>query len=234
MAANTQLNPSSLIARVIAELQASPEARRLLLRTLLTNEFLGMPARLDQVEKDIAELKADVAELKADVAVLKTDVAELKTDVAELKTDVAYLKGSDLENRLHRRIRARVSQALELRRAQIVQSPLQETQTDYADHVQEALESGRITQRQDVRLEATDFIIHAQRRADGVMVWVAVEASNRVHASDIERACATAEALNAVFGTDSVAVVAGYGIDSMDAKRATAAGVEYLEVALPG
>ena len=235
-----QLDPSSLVARIIDELQANPAAQRLLLRALLTNEFLGMPARLDRVEKDIAELKvdvralkADVAELKADVAELKTDVAELKTDVAELKTDVAYLKGSDLESRLNRRIRALVSQALDLRRPRIVQSPVQETMADFADSVEDALDSGRITASQDARIETTDFIIKAQQRTDRVPVWIAVEASNRVHAGDIDRAQATAEALRAVFDTAAVAIVAGYDIDPRDAKRADAARVRYLEVSPP-
>ena len=221
-----QLDPSSLVARIIDELQANPAAQRLLLRALLTNEFLGMPARLDRVEKDIAELKVDVRALKA-------DVAELKTDVAELKTDVAYLKGSDLENRLNRRIRALVSQALDLRRPRIVQSPVQETMADFADSVEDALDSGRITASQDDRIEATDFIIKAQQRTDRIPVWIAVEASNRVHAGDIERAHATAKALGVVFDADAVAVVAGYGIDPPDAKRADAAGVKYLEVSPP-
>lgn len=228
-----QLDPSSLVARIIDELQANPAAQRLLLRALLTNEFLGMPARLDRVEKDIAELKVDVRALKVDVRALKADVAELKTDVAELKTDVAYLKGSDLENRLNRRIRALVSQALDLRRPRIVQSPVQETMADFADSVEDALDSGRITASQDARIEATDFIIKAQQRTDRIPVWIAVEASNRVHAGDIDRAQATAESLRAVFDTDAVAIVAGYDIDPRDAKRADAARVKYLEVSPP-
>ena len=213
------MDPTSLVARIIDELQANPAAQRMLLRALLTNEFLGMPARLDRVEKDIAELKADVKALKA--------------DVAELKTDVAYLKGSDLENRLHRRIRALVSQALQLRRRRVVQSPVQETTAKFADRVEDALDSGRITASQDARIEATDFVIEAQRRTGRAPVWVAVEASNRVHARDIDRSQATAEALRAVFDTDSVAVVAGYGIDPLDAQRADAAGLRYLEVSPP-
>ena len=52
------LDPESLVARIIAELQANPLAQQLLLRALLTNEFLGVPARLDRIEKDVAELKA--------------------------------------------------------------------------------------------------------------------------------------------------------------------------------
>ena len=39
-----RLDAESLVARMIAELQANPEAQRLMLRALLTNEFLGMPA----------------------------------------------------------------------------------------------------------------------------------------------------------------------------------------------
>ena len=225
-----QLDPTSLVARIIAELQANPEAQRLLLRALLTNEFLGMPARLDRIEKDIAELKADVSMLKADVSGLKKDVSGLKKDVSGLKTDVAQLKGSDLEHRLHRRLRALVSQSLGLRRPRVVQSPVQETERGFADRVEDALEGGRITDGQEARIEATDFIMQAQRRTDRAPVWVAVEASNRVHSGDIERARATADALRAALDADTVAVVAGYGIDPPDAKRAKAAGVRYLEV----
>ena len=223
MKAEGQLDPTSLVARIIAELQANPEAQRLLLRALLTNEFLGMPARLDRIEKDIAELKADVSELKG-------DVSELKTGVARLETDVAQLKGSDLENRLYRRIRALASRALDLRRPRVVQSPVQETERDFADRVEEALDRGRITTDQEARIEATDFIMHARRRTDQAPVWVAVEASNRVHAGDIQRARATADALGAAFAAAAEAVVAGYAIDPPDADRAAAARVKYLEV----
>ena len=230
MAAKQHLDPKSLVARIIAELQANPDAQRLLLRALLTNEFLGMPARLDRIEKDIAELKADVSQLKEDVSQLKEDVAGLKTDVAGLKTDMAQLKGNDLENRLHRRLRALASHALGLRRPRVVQSPLQEPKEDFADRVEEAVAGGRITAAQETRIEATDFVMHAQRRSDGAAVWVAVEASNRVHARDIQRARASAEALKAALDADALAVVVGYGIDPRDAQRAEAADVRYLEV----
>ena len=223
MAVEGQLDPTSLVARIIAELQANPEAQRLLLRTLLTNEFLGMPARLDRIEQDIAELKVDVAGLKA-------DVAGLKTDVAGLKTDVAQLKGSDLENRLHRKIRALTSRALGLKRPRVVQSPVQEPEEGFADRVEEALDGGRITDDQEGRIEATDFIMHALRRTDRAQVWVAVEASNKVNADDIQRARATADALRTLFDADALAVVAGYSIDPRDAQCAKAACVRYLEV----
>lgn len=219
MSSEGRPDPTSLVARIIAELQANPDAQRLLLRALLTNEFLGMPARLDRIEKDVAELKADVA--------------VLKTDVAVLKTDVAYLKGSDLEHRLHRKIRALVCRALALRRPRIVQSPVQDADGDFLDRVEDALDDGLISEEQDARIDATDFILHAQRRTDRVPVWVAVEASNKVHDNDIERVRATADALHTVFDVEALAVVAGYGVDAREAERAKAAGVRYLPVAPP-
>ena len=73
-ATSERLDAESLVARMVAELQANPEAQRLMLRVLLTNEFLGMPARLDRIEKDVAELKTKVTSLEHDVAELKTRV----------------------------------------------------------------------------------------------------------------------------------------------------------------
>jgi hypothetical protein len=215
------IDPESLVARIIAELQANPDAQRLLLRALLTNEFLGIPARLDRIEKDIAELKADVAELKADVAVLKTDVAQLKIDVS-------YLKGSDLENRLHRNLRSIVSQRLDLIRPRIMQSQLLEPINEFADQVYDAYREGRINQEQYVRVERTDFIMRAQISDNHAPVLVAVEASVTIDAHDIQRARDSADALATVFGIETIAVVAGNLIDPRDTVRAEAANVKYL------
>ena len=218
-----RLNPESLVARIIAELQANPEAQRLLLRALLTNEFLGMPARLDRIEKDIAELKTDVAKLK-------TDVAELKTDVAKLKTDVGTLKGSDLEMKVHRRIQPLLSQHLELRRVRIIQSAVHQAPEDFTELVATAADEGRISVSQEHRIIATDVILCGQRRRDRAPVWVAVEVANRIDADDIVRSRTSADTIAAVLGEEAVPLVAGKRIDAADRKRAAAAGVRYLEV----
>ena len=226
MKVEKNLDPTSLVARIIAELQANPEAQQMLLRAMLTNEFLGVPARLDRIEKDVAELKADVAQLKA-------DMAEVKTNVARLTKDVDFLKGSDLEHRLNRKIRALASQRLKLRGIEAIQTPGQWPNRDFLKAVEEALEDGRITAEQGSRIDATDFILNAQRSADRVRVWIAIEASHTVHGSDINRARASADALRAVFRIDVVAVAAGYRINAANTERAKAAGVAYLEVPPP-
>jgi hypothetical protein len=190
---------------------------------MLTNEFLGMPARLDRIEKDVAELKVDVAQLKA-------DVAELKGDMADVKSGVAYLIGSDLEVKLHRRARARLSQDLQLRRPEIMQSQLLEPLPDLARPVDIAYQDGVITEEQDARITETDFVLRARRRDGTDTVWIAVEVSATVDARDIQRARATADALAAVFGTETIAVVSGYWIDPQDQQRADAADVVYVKV----
>lgn len=233
--ASPPLDPESLVARIIAELQATPGAQTLLLRAMLTNEFRGMPLRLGRIEADIAELKADVRELKADVSGLKTDISELKTRVGRLEGDVAVLKGDSLEAKLHRRIRPLLSQRLGLRRPQVLHSPISDTESELYEPVEAALDSGIITAAQDTRISATNIILRAQRKAaDRSPVWVAVEVSNDISQRDIERARQPAEALSRVFCQDNMAVVAGYRIHPQDQERAAKADVHTLLIAEDG
>ena len=220
---SSQMDPESLVARIIEELRANPDAQRLLLRTLLTNEFLGMPARLQNVERDITELKADVSQLKA-------DVAELKTTTGNLVNDVGYLKGSDLEMRVHRRIRPLLSQHLGLRRARIVQSALHQAPDDFEARVAQAADEERITGEQEHRILATDIILQARSRDRGP-VWIAVEVAHRIDGADIGRSRQSADTLAAVFGDDALPVIVGQRIDPADRQRAEAAGVRFIPLA---
>ena len=213
---SASLDPESLVARIIAELQADPDAQSLLLRALLTNEFLGMPIRLERIEADVAELKTRMTNVEIDLAVLKGDMAVLKGDMLEVK--------------IHRRIRPLLSQRLGLRRARILQSPLQDTHPELFEPVEEALDTGGIDDRQETRINATDLIVQAQRKADRAPVWVAVEVSNAIGQRDLERAQQAAEALSAVFLQDTLAVVVGYRIQPQDQRRGDEAGVQTLLV----
>ena len=212
--ATVQLDPQSLVARILVELEANPAAQQMLLRAMLTNEFLGMPARLDAIEQDVAEMKIDIAALKA--------------DVAQLKVAVDYLRGSDLEIRLHRNLRSTVSQRLDLMRPRIMQSQLQEPINEFADEVFDAHRAGRINREQYRRIERTDFIMRARLLDTHAPVLVAVEASATVDAHDIERARESADVLATIFGMETIAVVAGYRIDPRDSARAEAADVRYV------
>ncbi len=43
------LNPETLAARLASELNENPAARRILLRTLLTDDFLLLPSKVDSL-----------------------------------------------------------------------------------------------------------------------------------------------------------------------------------------
>lgn len=218
------LDPESLVARIVAEIEANPAAQPLLLRALLTDEFKGVPLRLDRIEADIREMKADIRRLK-------TDVAELKSDVAELKSDVAELKGDSLEFKLPQRIRPFLSQKLALRGARIMQSALGPDQgNELSEAVERAADAGVITDAEETRILATDMILRARRKRSQSPVWVAVEASHTIDGYDIDRAHESAGVLRRMFGEAPVAAVMGYAVRADDKRRAEELGVEVFVI----
>ena len=150
--------------------------------------------------------------------------------MTRVKADLAILKSNSLEAKLHRRIRPLLSRRLDLRRIQVLQSPVQDTRPELLEPVERAFDAGDIDDEQETRISATDFIVRARRKADRAPVWVAVEASNAIGRRDLERARQTADALQAVFSQDTLAVVAGYRIQPQDRRQGDEAGVRILLV----
>ena len=223
MTTESQIDPESLVARMMAELQANPAARELFLRSALTQEFLGLPARMEAVENRLAGVEDRLANLE------KT-VAELVEAVKQLVIEVGHLKGVALETRLHRRVRSRVNQALGLRRARIMQSQLLEPLPELLERMDTALADGLITDDQDSRVEATDVILQAERKNDGSAIWVAIEASSSINERDIQRARESADILSIIFQQTTEAAVVGHRIGILDEKRADTARVHVLLV----
>jgi hypothetical protein len=230
-----QLDPNSLVARIVAELQANPDAQALLLRALLTNEFLGMPIRLERVEAMMVEfntrlehVETDMVGVKADIVEIKDTIVVINTRLDRLESDVAVIKGDSLEVKLHRRVRSLLSQRFSLRGSRILQSPVQDTSPELFEPVEQAADNGTITDAQETRINTTDIILRARRKEDGSQVLVAVEVSNSITRRDIERAGQSAEALRTVFQQDALAVVAGYRIHPQDQEQAGIAGVHTI------
>ena len=91
------LNPESVVERMIAELNENPEARRLLLRALLTDEFLTLPDKVERIEEDVSDLKAGQAALQAGQADLKAGQAALQAGQAEMRGQIAELQAGQAE-----------------------------------------------------------------------------------------------------------------------------------------
>ena len=152
---------------MMTEPQANPAAWDLFLRSALTAEERGQTAG------------------KYSLTRLEEAVADLVKSIQDSAADTARLVSMDLETSLHRSVRSRVSQALGLRRARIMQSQLLEPLPELLERMDTALADGLITDDQDSRVEATDVILRAERKNDGETIWVAIEASSSIKESDI-------------------------------------------------
>lgn len=223
MTTESQIDPESLVARMMAELQANPAARELLLRSVLTQEFLGLPARMEAVENRLERVENRLTSLEE-------AVTQLVEAVRQMSIDIGYLRGVALETKLHRSVRSRVSQALGLRRARIMQSELLEPLPELVERMDAALADGLITDNQDSRVEATDVILRAERKDGQEWLWVAIEASSSIHQRDIERARESADILALMFEEPAEAAVVGHRISDMDSERAGLARVHVLLV----
>ena len=208
---------------MVAELQANPVARELLLRSVLTQEFLGLPARMEAVENRLESVEDRLTRLEL-------AVTQLVETLRQLAIDVGYLRGAGLETKLHRSVRSRVSQALGLRRARIMQSELLEPLPELVQRMDAALADGLITDDQDSRVEATDVILRAERKGGQEWLWVAIEASSSIHERDIQRARESADILALMFEEPSEAAVVGHRISDMDSQRASDSRVHVLIV----
>ena len=227
--AQTQLDPRSYVARVIAELEANPEARTLLLRALLTDEFLDMPTRLERVEKTQAEHGEFLSSLVEGQRELTEGQRATDSRVSNLERDVSILKGDSLEWKLFRRVRPLVSQMMNLRRCRIMMSSILGPRSEFENALEDAANKGIITDDQEMRVNVTDYVLRADWNEDRSQVWIPVEVSNNIAQNDIERVKESADALRAVFG-DAVGVVAGYRIHPRDQQRADDSGVRILLV----
>ena len=230
MATEPQIDPESLVARMMAELQANPAARELLLRSVLTQEFLGLPARMEAVENRLERVEERLAGVEDRLTRLEEAITQLVETVRQMSVDIGYLRGVALETKLHRSVRSRVSQALGLRRSQIMQSELLEPLPELVQRINTALGNGLITDDQDSRVEATDVILRAERKDTQEPLWVAIEASSSIHQCDIQRARESADVLAVIFNEPAEAAVVGHRISDMDSERAGDARVHVLIV----
>ena len=205
-------DPTPLVARIVAELRGNSEAEQMLLRAMLTNEFLGVPAGMHGIEED---------------------VARITNRPGWTESNLAFLRETALENHVYRKARKLMGEALGVSAKSCIQALSQEPSSEFLDEIGDAVDDGRIAEWQRSRVFDTDLILHGLRRSGRTSVWIAIEASFTVRRLDIIDAQASAATLRAVFGEETLAVVAGVRIGAADVEWAEAAGVACLQVSLP-
>lgn len=235
------LNPESLVERMIAELNENPEARRLLLRALLTDEFLALPDKVDRIEEDVSDLKAGQAELKAGQAELQAGQTEMRGQIAELQAgqddmrgdidllksgqsrmegQIGNLRGKFYEDRMRRHIKQTAYRSFDMRVATVLLGHETSPAEELSDKVDATARRGLITAEQGNRLTSADIVISGTRKSDQSPIHAVVEASITIGESDIIRAAERAATLSAVMGEPAMGAVIGSRISEPDRRRA--------------
>ena len=184
--------PDSLVARMIGELNANPEARTLLLRALLTDDFLLLPAKVDR----LMELPAKVDRLME----LPAKFDRLQEEVRQITTDLAPIRGAHARDAAQRAVR---------RIARIVNCRLQEQLNDDDLHDFTANNDTTGITPEDLKsFENADIVLRANHRDTGEIHYIAVEASFTGGEDDTRRALRNARYLTRFTGQPAHAVVA--------------------------
>ena len=174
--------PDSLVARMIGELNANPEARTLLLRALLTDDFLLLPAKVDRLME------------------LPAKVDRLQEEVRQITTDLAPIRGAHARDAAQRAVR---------RIARIVNCRLQEQMNDDDLYGFTANNDTTGITPEDLKsFENADIVLRASHRDTGEIHYIAVEASFTGGEDDTRRALRNAQYLTRFTGQPSHAVVA--------------------------
>ena len=165
MATTQSTSDESLVARIIQELEDQPQARTLLLQTLLTEEFLLLPStmdrleqefadfkeqtarRLDRVEEQIASLAAEVRSLAEQVRALASAVRLLSQRLDLISGYVDNLRGEAQERKVAFKVNSVISQPLGLRRTRVVLSIGEAPPRELLDPIEDARDEDRITER---------------------------------------------------------------------------------------
>ena len=205
--------PDSLVARMIGELNANPEARTLLLRALLTDDFLLLPAKVDR----LMELPAKVDRLME----LPAKFDRLQEEVRQITTDLAPIRGAHARDTAQRAVR---------RIARIVNCRLQEQLNDDDLHDFTANNDTTGITAEDLKsFENADIVLRANHRDTGEIHYIAVEASFTGGEDDTRRALRNARYLTRFTGQPAHAVVAALRLTPEAEEASSQGGVTWYE-----
>jgi hypothetical protein len=185
-------------------LEERPEWRNELRRLILTDQLLDLPEQLAELrtytEQRFQDLAAAQQRTQEQLATVSTQLADLIQVVRTLTTDLGELKGRSLEGEYRTKVYAYFGRIV--RRAHVL-SPDELTAL-----LEDAIESGALSEAQADDVSLADVIVHGRRRRDGAEVFLVVEVSWGVGPQDVERAIRRA-ALLVHTGSPALPVVAG-------------------------
>ena len=186
---------------LIAIIEQSPELQKAIRKYVLTEEFLAVPARLDRIESDIADLKAGQTRLEQG-----QDRIEDRMNKLDGRMD--QLSGYYYEQKAIKNCRSIITQQTGMGRVKIRFSQANHPEDpDMTEQIDQAADRGEISQEEEAALWSADLIASATNRANGERVNIVAEASISLSDNDIDRAKARAATLEKATGEPTLAMV---------------------------
>lgn len=230
----------SVVARIVAELEHNPDARTLLLRTLLTDDLLELPARVDRIEERLLALIEQVAENSRLIAENGRLIAEngrqidaLTQKVGTMDGKLGNLTGEFAERKVHANIHSILAQHLQapLRSRKILKSVYIDVDQSLREAIQDAAEDGLIDDAARIGAFATDIIVGCGRRGERENIYLVGEISRTINNDDITRAYERARTIGVATGSETMAAAIGGFVAPPQTRLADELGVRVLIVA---
>lgn len=182
----------------------------------LTDNLNTLTGRVDTLTDNVNTLAGRVDTLTDNVNRLTQNVNALTGRVDTLGYRVDSLRGYALEAKLPTRLPPLVSREFDARRIYPVWRPdaivRNGRMEEFESRLEQASDSGVISDDDETRLRVTDLILRSQRKADRSTLWFVVEASGVINYEDITRANRSANAIAKIYEQDAVPIVYGYQI----------------------
>ena len=193
---------------LIAIIEQSPELQKAIRKYVLTEEFLAVPARLDKIESDIADLKAGQERLEKGQQHLEQGQARIEDRMNKLDGRMDRLSGYYYEQKAIKNCRSIITQQTGMGRVKIRFSQANHPEDlEMTEQMDQAADRGEISQEEEAALWSADLIASAMNRATGEKVNIVAEASISLSDNDIDRAKDRAATLAKATGEHTLAMV---------------------------
>ncbi|MGH2607834.1 MAG: hypothetical protein ACRDHF_01985 [Tepidiformaceae bacterium] len=189
-------------------LAAHPEWRAQLRPLILGDEFMELPARIAQVEKELAEIRAILREMADHQA--RTEVG-----IGSIEGTLGRHDGKFLELTYDRQLRSWFGRYVK---------GAQKLAVEDLGKLDEAVSTGAVDITEVERLQDLDFLVRGRRPESGEDVLFAVEVSTTVRVDDVDRTQRRALTLQRA-GYAASGFVGGVAIEERARTRADELGV---------
>lgn len=234
----------------IARLQHAQEAAQSAIHDMQA-DIERMATSQSRMDAAIAQLQTDLEALKSGVSTLKSDMVHVKGRLDKMderfdKVDERFDRmderfdrmegrldntaGANYEFKVQKNLGSIAGQHLRLRRTRTLKGPRTDDDQNLRNRVDDAEDSGIITESENHDMWLLDLIFSGRRRDDGNEVLVAAEISITAGDDDISRVKERAETLHKATDNETIPVVIAEHIDRERQDAAEQAGVFIIPV----